>query len=61
MSSSLVVTLFDGTTEKFILASSNYGQEWRYRSENGLLYIVQGRESTTFPLTSVLKWEVAGS
>lgn len=59
--SKLIVTLNDGSTQEFSLHSSSYGQEWRYNVKNGLLDIIQGHESTTFPLTSVLKWEVTES
>lgn len=60
MTKKLIVTLNDGSTEEFTLAS-NYtysGNEWRYDIRDGLLRIIQGSEVTTFPLTSVIRWNV---
>jgi hypothetical protein len=57
----LIVTLLDGTTQEFKLISGNYSytyDEWRYDVRDGLLRIIQGTDVTTFPLTSVLRWDI---
>jgi hypothetical protein len=57
--SELVVTLNDGTTEKFTICETHgYGPRWDYTVTAEALHVTQGEVATTFPLTSLRKWEI---
>lgn len=59
MNGKLIVTLNDGTKEESSLHPSSYGREWTFRVSDGVLRVFQDRDVTTYPLTSVVKWETS--